>query len=140
MTDDTNPRATIGGNKPPVEPPTDTAALDDLRTRYPEVTVETAQIETAFATVPAKIETEDQAKVLSDLLGKASKQRSVFKTHRGTEKKRWDGIVKIVQNFFGGAEEKLDGLIDTYKPRLDAYRDAKLEGRRSRTAGPAGRG
>lgn len=123
MTEETNPRAVIGANRPPVEPPTDTAALDDLRTRYPEVAKQLVDIEAALKSFPPVLETEEQAKALTDVLGQASKMKSVCKAYRGVEKGRWNKIVSVVQNFFGGAEDKSDEWHQTYKPRLQKWSD-----------------
>src|ERR1700744_5346612 len=111
MTDDPNPRAVIGANFPPITVPTDTAAHGDLSTRYPEVKTEIDGFESALKTFPSTIETEDEAKALSDVLGKMGK----------------DKIVKVVQNFFTTPKEKIEAWDEEYRPRLKAYTDKKEE-------------
>jgi hypothetical protein len=120
-------------NMPPVVAPADTALLADLRVRYPEVEATVDELEKAFATYPEKLTLEDEetAAALQDLLGKAAKTKNRFKADRGSEKRPWDTLVKVVQNFFGKAEEKIDGMIDLWKPRYQAFLDLKeIENRR----------
>src|ERR1700744_137830 len=124
MTDDPNPRAVIGANFPPITVPTDTAAHGDLSTRYPEVKTEIDGFESALKTFPSTIETEDEAKALSDVLGKI---KSVLDAYRKKEKGPWDKIVKVVQNFFTTPKEKIEAWDEEYRPRLKAYTDKKEE-------------
>lgn len=123
MTTDTLPPRTH--NLPPIIPPTDADFLADLQNRYPELAKELAEFEGALASYPDKIEDEAVAANLQDLLGKIKKTQSVYKAHRGTEKKPWDTLAKVAQNFFGKAEEKLDGWLETWKPRYQAFLDKK---------------
>lgn len=118
-------REKIGGNFPPVVVPTEQSMLDDLQTRYPEVKSELAEMETALATYPDVIEDEETAKSLTDNLGKIGKLRKSWKAYRGDEKKPWNTIIGIIQNFFVTGEEKLEGWDTKYRPRLQVYQDKK---------------
>lgn len=122
---DTNPRAVIGGNFPPVQVPKDEAVLGDLQTRYSDEMKELEDIEAAFKTYPAKIVTEDQAKALTDTLGKAGKLKTALDGHRKKEKGPWDKVGKIIQNFFATPKEKLEARDEEYRPRLKAWTDQK---------------
>lgn len=119
--------AKIGHNMGPISPPADTDVLADLQARYPEIATEPAEFEKALATYPEKIVDEAAAANLQDLLKKISKQRGRYKADRGTEKKPWDSLTKVVQNFFSKAEDKLDAMLETWKPRHQAYLDMKAE-------------
>jgi hypothetical protein len=114
----------IGHNLPPIVAPADTEMLADLNARYPEVQRELDAFEKALATFPTTdltLKDEDIAAALQDLLGKMAKQKSVFSAHKKTEKKPWDTLVKVVQNFFGKGEEKIDALLAEWKPRHEAF-------------------
>lgn len=119
------PAATVGHNLGPVTAPTDLAMRADLETRYPEVKTELDEMEKALKSFPEKIETEEDAKSLTDNLGKISKLRKSWKAFRADEKKPWNGIIGIIQNYFASGEEKLEALDDEWRPRLKVYQDKK---------------
>ena len=141
MTDDTTALPPKTHNLPPIVAPVDTALLADLQSRYPEVPATLKDFEEALATYPAKLTLADEetAAALQDLLGKMKKTQSVWKAHRGSEKKPWDTLVKVVQNFFGKAEEKIDEHLEVWKPRYQAFLDLKEAENRRRAEAEAER-
>lgn len=124
---DTHALPPRGHNLPPIIAPTDAEMLADLQNRFPELPKELAEFEEALATYPTEfaLEDEDRAAALQDLLGKMKKHKSVLAAHKKTEKKPWDGLVKVVQNFFTKADEAIDGLLETWAPRHQAFLDLK---------------
>lgn len=123
QTDDT--RLGIGGNMPPVNPPSETDLLADLKRRYPKIDSRLAEFESALKSFPDKITDETVAKELQDLLGQMKDERSAWKGQRSEQKKPWDKLAKVVMNFFTNAEDKIEGWEAVWVPRLDAYADIK---------------
>lgn len=121
----TEPAPALGHNNPPVTPPTEADLLADLKRRYPKMDPRLAEFQAALATYPEKIADEDTARNLQDLLGQMKDERAAWKGQRGEQKKPWDKLVKVVQNFFASAEEKVEGWEAVWRPRLDAYMDEK---------------
>lgn len=117
--------APLGHNLPPVTAPSTEEALSDLQRRFPELETEQKDFEEALATYPEVITDDDTAAALQDVLGKIKKHQSVLSAHKKTEKKPWDGIVKVVQNFFSKYDEKLDKMLETWGPRHQAYLEKK---------------
>lgn len=122
--------AKIGHNNPPVTVPEEADLLADLATRYPQVVKDLAEIEAAAADVPGVITDEATAGKLQALLKKTSSLRAQWKALRGVEKRPWSAVLAIVGNWFETAEEKADKIIETHKPRLTAFLDAKAEAAR----------
>jgi hypothetical protein len=109
----------------PISPPNDQEFLADLQARYPEISTKLDEFDAALKTYPDKIESEEVAAALQDLLGQMAKQRAAIKAYQSAEKKPWDGLVKIVRNFFGKAEDRIDAALEMWKPRHQAYLDQK---------------
>lgn len=118
------PAAQIGHNKPPVTPPNEGDVLEDLKNRF-KIDDEAKKYEEAFAEFPEKIEDEAVAASLQDLMRRTTSQKAAWKGQRSAEKKPWDTLAKVVMNFFSKGEDRLDALIETWKPRYQAYLDAK---------------
>ncbi len=123
VTDDN--RHGIGGNIPPVTPPTEQDLLADLERRYPKIKPRLAEFESALKSFPDQIKDETVAKELQDLLGQMKDERSAWKGQRSEQKKPWDKLAKVVMNFFGTAEETIESWEKTWRPRLDAFMDEK---------------
>ncbi len=106
-------RLGVGGNNPPVTAPPSEDMLADLQRRFPEIDTELTQIEKDLATYPKKLTLKDAdvAQALQDLLLKGKKLKSNLAGYKKEEKRPWDGIVKVVQNFFATREEKLAGMM-----------------------------
>lgn len=118
-----------GHNNPPIIPPTDVDMLADLQKRYPELAKEQEEFATALATFPTEftLKDEETAAALQDLMGKMKKHQSVLAAHKKTEKKPWDTLVKVVQNFFVKHDEKIDTWLAEWQPRHQAFLELKKE-------------
>lgn len=116
-----------GHNLGPLTVPSEANVIASLDAQYPSVKTDLAEIETAAATYPAVIETEEQASALQALIKKAKTTRASCKAWRGLEKKPWDGVAKIIYNFFITPEEKLEKIEDTLGEKLTAWSDKKAE-------------
>ncbi len=135
MSESTDPRLGIGGNRPPITPPAEADCRADLERRYPEIKTKLDEFEKALATYPQDITDSEVAESLQDLLGQMKKNQRAFKANRAAEKEPWNGVIKIVQNFFSKAEEKIDGWLEVWQPRYQAFLDRKAEeGRRAAEA------
>lgn len=112
-------------NNPPIAIPKDTDVLVDLKGRYPEVQTLLDQYEKSLLGFPKKLGLEDEevAAALQDLLGNMAKQKRVWSAHKKEEKSTWDKMVKVVQNFFGKAEEKVDAYLEEWRPVHTAFLD-----------------
>jgi hypothetical protein len=119
-------------NRGPIIPPTDVDLRGDLENRYPEIGTELSDIEAALTTFPEKIDDEEVASALQDNLAKLAKLKTKADAHRKVEKKIWDSLAKVVQNFFTKTTETIDGHLETWKPRLQKYADMKVEAERRR--------
>jgi hypothetical protein len=117
--------APIGHNLPPVVVPSDESVRGDLEARYPEVKREIDEMEEALKTMPAVIESEDTAKALADNLGKIGKLRKSWKAFRADEKKPWNTVIGIIQNFFVNGEDKLQSWDEKWRPILKVWQDKK---------------
>ncbi|MBI1213592.1 MAG: hypothetical protein GC190_19210 [Alphaproteobacteria bacterium] len=127
MTTETQFPAPAGHNLPPVEPPTPEAALQDLNARYSEIDAALAEYEKAAKTFPDNLTIKDQdvAQALQDLLGKMKKSLSAWGAYKKEEKGKWNGIVKVVQNFFTTREEKLEALHNKYREKHLSFLELK---------------
>ena len=122
--------ATTGHNKPPLTPPASEEALDDLRGRFPELEAKQKEFEAGLATFPKRdirLDEPDVAAALQDLLGQIKKQRTVISAHKSSEKKPWDAVVKVVQNFFVKHDDGLKALQDEWMPRYEAFATTKRD-------------
>lgn len=142
--------APIGHNRGPVTAPSAEDALADLQARFPEVDIELGQMEKDLAGYPKKLTLKDAdvAQALQDLLSKGKKLKSNLAGYKKEEKKPWDGIVKVVQNFFATREEKLATMMadagavhEDYlqQKRDEAQRAAEAEAEAQRQAAEAAR-
>ena len=138
MTDTLPPRT---HNLPPIVAPLDAEMLADLQARYPEVAKELDAFEAALKTYPERLTLKDAetAAALQDLLGKMAKQKAVLAGLKKHEKKPWDTLVKVVQNFFGKGEEKIDGWLGVWKPRFQEFLDLKEADNRAKAEAEAER-
>lgn len=135
MTDTENPPGPGHNNPPEVITPPEADVLADLESRYSDIDAQLTDIRSALATYPEKIEHEDQANSLGDVLSKAAKLRkTVLEPGRVKEKGRWDGLAKVVQNFFTTPKEEIEEITTLWKPRLQAFMDAKIEAERKKQA------
>lgn len=118
---------TRGHNMPPITAPTDAEFLADLQGRYPEIATKLDEFEKALASYPERLTLKDEAIAanLQDLLGQMKKQQTVWGAFKKSEKKPWDTVVKVVQNFFGKSEDKVDAWLDKYKPIYQQFLDLK---------------
>jgi hypothetical protein len=53
------------------------------------------------------------------------KHKSILAAHKKTEKKPWDGLVKVVQNFFTKFDECIDERLEKWLPVHQAFMDLK---------------
>jgi len=119
--------ATIGHNRG-ISLPSDEEMLAELQRKYPEIEREIGEFEKALATFPDELTLEqpDVAEALQDLLGQMKKTQKVWsKAHAPAEKGPLNKLVKVVTNFFTKADERMDGMLDTWAPRYQAYLDKK---------------
>lgn len=130
MSDATLPPKTH--NNPPVSVPNEADLLDDLKTRYPDVEKRMDELEAAAKTFPERITDDENAGKLQDLLRQMSVAKAQWKSTRGVEKRPWDGLAKVVMNFFGSKEEKIDELVAKLKPVHTRYLEDKAEEERIR--------
>lgn len=119
----------LGHNAPPVVLPKEADLLADIKRRYPEIEKDLSTFEASFATyngpdgrpITLELKDKDVAAALSDLIDDAKKSRRTWKAHGTSEKGPLNKLVKVVTNFFTGADEKIEGLISTYAPALEDY-------------------
>lgn len=114
-------------NSPPIVIPTNEDLLKDLQTRYPDLDEKLAEFDKALATYPESftLADEDIAASLGDLLGKMRDQKAAWAGVKKNQKKPWDGLVKVVQNFFGKGEDKIESWQEVWKPRHQQFLDLK---------------
>jgi len=112
-------------NNPPITPPTNEDMLEDLQHRFPEIETEQKDFEEALATYPEDIVDDDTAAALQDVLGKMKKHKTRLGSYKKEEKKPWDSISNVIKNFFVKHEETVDGWLNTWQPRYQAYLDKK---------------
>lgn len=126
MSEAANPRT---HNLPPIIAPLPDEMSDDLKRRFPELDTRLAEFEKALETYKGKdgkpselsLKDEETAGALQDLLGQMKKFKSLLAAHKKDEKKPWDGLVKVVQNFFTTRDEKADKLLELWQPVHEAY-------------------
>lgn len=114
-------------NNPPVEAPSETALLDDLKARYPKAEETVEECLVAAATYPDEVTDPEQASKMQALIKKMTTEKAQLKAARGVEKKPWDTITKIVHTWFVTKEEKLDAAIDKLKARHTKFLEHKEE-------------
>lgn len=119
--------AKIGHNLAPVIAPTEDAITISLKSQYPKVYSDLDDMLEAAKTFPAEITEDDQASALQALIKKMKTSRSSWKAWRGLEKKPWDGVAKIVYNWFIGPEEKIEKVEHELETRLTKWSEAKAE-------------
>ena len=112
-------------NNPPVAAPSNEDMLSDLQTRFPELESEQADFEAALKTYPEKIEDDEVAAALQDVLGKMKKHKSRLASYKKDEKKPWSGIVNVVMNFFTKYEDKVEEWMEVWQPRYQDYLERK---------------
>lgn len=114
-------------NSPPIVIPANEDLLADLQARYPDLNEKLDEFDKALATYPTSLTLadEDIAGSLGDLLGKMRDQKAAWAGVKKNQKKPWDGLVKVVQNFFGKGEEKIEAWLEVWKPRHQAFLDLK---------------
>lgn len=121
-------------NNPPVTPPSETEALADLKARFPNVEVKFRELEEAFNSAPKRIENDEDAGKVQDLYRSMVEFADDWDESRKKEKKPWDKIGKIVQNFFSTPIEKLKDKDTGYAPLLrkrhTEYSEIKAEAAR----------
>ncbi len=125
-----DPRMTIGHNKPPINPPEEGDFLDDLRGRYPEVEAMRQELLAAAKTFPAKLADDETAGAVQDLYRKMAKHKSQWESWRKLEKGPWAKIADIAFNFFKKAEDELKTAMDDLKERHTVFAEAKAEAAR----------
>lgn len=129
-----DPRLGVGGNKPPVTPPSEQELLDDLRARYPEVEPKLDELLKAAASVPEKIGDDETAGQVQDLYRQIKKFQSTWKAWRTEEKRPWDTLAKVAMNFFKTPEDKLEEAGASLKERHTAFTEKKAEEARAEAA------
>ena len=125
-----DPRMTIGGNKPPINPPEESDFLDDLRGRYPEVETMRLELLAAAKTFPARLPDDETAGAMQDLYRKMAKHKSQWEGWRKLEKGPWAKLADIAFNFFKKAEDELKTAMDDLKDRHTVFAEAKAEAAR----------
>lgn len=115
----------MGHNRPPVSSPADADVKTDLETRYPEVKKELDEMDAALATMPSIIADDETARALTDNLGKIGKLRKSWKAYRADEKKPWNTVIGIIQNFFVTGEDRLEKMDEKWRPILKEWQDKK---------------
>jgi len=118
---------TIGDNLAPVDPPANDAVLADLKRRYPQIDSKIKEFEDALGEYPTSLtlDNAEEAAALQDLLGQMRDARASWDGLRKSQKKPWDGIVKVVQNFFVSGQEKIEKLEEVWRPRYQVFLDLK---------------
>lgn len=114
-------------NLPAIIAPTDTEMLADLNGRYPELVKELAAFEDALSEYPTEftLADEDRAAALQDLLGQMKKHQDKLAAHKKSEKKPWNALVSVVQNFFTKPDDRITALDAVWRPRWQAFMDLK---------------
>lgn len=124
----------LGHNRGPITPPSETEALADLKARFPNVEVKFRELEEAFNSAPKRIENDEDAGKVQDLYRSMVEFADDWDESRKKEKKPWDKIGKIVQNFFSTPIEKLKDKDTGYAPLLrkrhTEYSEIKAEAAR----------
>lgn len=123
-----------GHNKGPVIPATVEDLLADLKRRYPEAETKlkefdealksyTQEVDGKFIPLALSLDDRDIAAALQDLLGQMKKQKDIFDAHRKSEKKPWDALPKVVQNFFTTPNDGIDQRLAIWRPVHQAFLD-----------------
>lgn len=107
---DTNPRAVIGGNRPPV----DTMAID----------IDDLWDEAKTHLDGDPVTTEGQAEAVAKLLDLARKARKAADDQRKAEKQPYDDTIKAIQAAWNPLLEKCDLIAKTCKDALAPYQIA----------------
>lgn len=113
-----------------VTAPKDDEVLADLERRHANLEAEYAQFQADLATYPAEFtypEDIDQMQGLQDLLAKMKGHKALIAALKKAEKKPWDGVVKVIQNFFVKRDERIDVLLGVWAPRHEKFLDDKKE-------------
>lgn len=114
-------------NLPPIVAPTELDMFEDLQRRFPELEAKAKEFEKALSEYPEELKLADEevAAALQDLLGQMRKHQNIIAAHKKGEKKPWDGIVKVVMNFFTKHDDRIDKLLSTWAPRHQAFLELK---------------
>lgn len=124
----------LGHNRGPITPPSEAEALADLKARFPNVETKFKDLEDKFNETPKRIENDVDAGKVQDLYRTMVEFADDWDESRKKEKKPWDKIGKIVQNFFSTPIEKLKDKDTGYAPLLrkrhTEYSEIKAEAAR----------
>lgn len=117
----------IGHNSGIIAPPEEAVLLADLERRYADVATDLDGFEAALKEFPKSLKLEDieTAAALQDLLGKLAKHRKRYGADKKSEKSIWDKPVKIIQNFFAKAEDKIKAWEEEWSPVHEAFLELK---------------
>lgn len=131
---DINPRATMGGNKPPIEKPAKPIDIHaDLDERYPQIDARAKELTATAETVPSVIGDDDTCGKAQELVKQIRVHVSTCKATRKIEKEPYDDGGKAISGWFGKRFEVLDGdLKDKVTGRIDAYLKKKEDEERIR--------
>lgn len=128
MTDEINPRATMGGNRPP--PPTPEEIAAELEERHEALLLEAARFDLALGRLPDKLETDEDAAAITDAVLAAKKiSKTADEGHTEAKKPYLDGG-RAVDRFFNEVREPLAAAVKALTLRVDAYNRAKAEAER----------
>lgn len=121
--------APIGHNSGIAPPPTEQEFSDDLKVRFAvKIEARTEELAAALKEYPVELTLADadRAAALQDLIGQMKDHRSIVARHKKEEKGPWDKIVKVVQNYFLKADERLEAMLEDATPRHKAYMNRVL--------------
>ena len=122
-----NPRAIVGGNKPPL--------AEVLADQFAELTGEIEGIAALASDAPKKIETDTAFGKIGDIVKEARKLTKRLDDARDTEQRPHLEAKRTIDGFFKGHMERLSRIADVLQERADAYTQAKAAAaRREREA------
>lgn len=123
-----------GHNRGPVTPPFDTDLLEDLKSRYPNVQPKLDELLASAASVPEKIEDDETAGKVQELLRNMGDSLRRWKADRTAEKGPWSKLADIAYNYFKDREDKLSPVEKLIRARHTAYLERKAEAEERRRA------
>lgn len=115
--DDTNERATIGGNNPPAYDPETFAKFDAALGRFNEAAKAWLELKA--------VDSPDRAEKLNDFLGGAKKLKGQIEKARKTDKKVHLDAGKAVDAAYNGLAATLSKVDAKIRPKLDEYMRAE---------------
>ncbi|MDR6431256.1 hypothetical protein [Brucella pseudogrignonensis] len=129
MVAETNERAVIGGNNPPIK--------EALADQYKELVSLIDPIAERANAHPRKIESDDDLGPLGEIVLDAKALSKRIEAARKTEKDPFVKGGKEVDQFFHPLTDRLDRIVDVFENEATKYQRAKAEAERRRAADEA---